>query len=103
MKISNKKHITKYGVIKDNPRMNKVYTVMNETDGITASPYTFKTIKEAKEFIRDFIKRYEKQGYYFSSRMERIEPKYLELSIRDKGMNEVWNNQYGYEPYGDKI
>lgn len=95
MKLSNKQHITKKGIVKKNPSKN-IYTVINETDGIPAGPFTFSTIKEAKQFIKEFIERFEKQGYYFTSRMERVEPKYLELSVRDKDMNEVYNNQYGY-------
>lgn len=58
------------------------YIVMNDTDGIPASPNTFKTVSEAKKFIQEFRKRFERQGYYFTSRQERINPKDVELSIQ---------------------
>jgi hypothetical protein len=59
----------------------KFYEVFNETDGIPASPHSFKTKKEAQDYITQFRARYSHQGYYFTSNMERINPKDVKLKI----------------------
>lgn len=51
----------------------KQYVIYNATDGILASPDTF-TDEEADQFIQDFPKRYEHQGYYLTANWERISP-----------------------------
>jgi hypothetical protein len=57
------------------------YIVMNDTDGIVASPDTYKSKAEAQKFINNFPKRFDFQGYYFTSNMERINPKDVKLRI----------------------
>ena len=61
--------------------MTKRLIVFNITDGIPASPHPFKTRLEAQKFIIEFRKRYEKQGYYFTSKMTRIKPEEVKLKI----------------------
>jgi hypothetical protein len=56
------------------------YIVWNTHDEITASPDVF-TREEAEQFVKDFPKRYEKQGY-FSSRGQRIPLENIKLDIR---------------------
>lgn len=55
--------------------------VMNQTDGIPANHDTFKSKEEAEKFCLEFRQRFYKQGYYFTSRMERISPDAVELEI----------------------
>ena len=62
--------------------MNK-FTVFNETDGVYASAEKFDTEKEAEEFIEDYLEIYKKQGYYFTNNMRRIDPKDVELTIKE--------------------
>ena len=57
------------------------YIVFNRTDGITASPFTFRTPYEAQQFIKDFRKRFDHQGYYLTSNMVRIHPDEVDLEI----------------------
>ena len=57
------------------------YHVFNYTDNIYASAEIILTKKEAKEFIRKFRKRYSKQGYYRNNRLEKINPKHIDLEI----------------------
>lgn len=47
------------------------FIVMNETDGILASPDDF-TDAEADQFIKEFPQRFERQGYYKTARGYRI-------------------------------
>ena len=71
------------------------YTIMNNTDGIMASPDIFSSIKKAKEFIINFPKRFEFQGYYLTNKRQRINPEEVEISILDDTGKEIYNNQYG--------
>lgn len=57
------------------------YIVFNKTDGITASPDTFSSIKKAEQFVKSFRERFNFQGYYFTSKMQRIDPKDVILEI----------------------
>ena len=57
------------------------FHVFNYTDGIPASDKFFKTEEEAEEFIKIFRKRFEVQGYYLTSGMERISPQDIDLKI----------------------
>jgi hypothetical protein len=59
------------------------YLVFNRTDGVYASPDLFKTIEEAEQFIAEFPKRYERQGYYRTSRWEKIAPEEVLLKIEE--------------------
>jgi len=56
----------------------QMYVVMNRTDGFLASPKTM-TDEEANKFIQDFPNRFKGQGYYLTSRRERIDPLDVEL------------------------
>jgi len=57
------------------------YVVFNQTDGIMASPGSFDSKEKAEEFIKGFRERFKFQGYYFTSKMERIDPEDVELEI----------------------
>lgn len=73
-------------------KTTKEYIVFNHTDGIIASPpdTTYATKKDAKEFIESFKQRFTKQGYYFTSNMERINPEHVDLEIIElKQLSEV--------------
>ena len=52
-------------IIKNNSGIDE-FLVFNDTDGFHASPESF-TFDEAIEFVRDFPKRFEAQGYYSSN------------------------------------
>jgi hypothetical protein len=58
------------------------FLVFNKTDGIYASPNEF-TKEEAEQFIKNFPKRFEFQGYYLTSNQERINPNLVELEIQE--------------------
>ena len=60
------------------------YLVFNKTDGIYASSEPFKTREDAEKFIKEFPKRYERQGYYRNSRMEKMRAEDVELEIEVK-------------------
>ena len=62
---------------------NKIigYQIFNYTDNIYASAETIYTLKKAKIFIREFRNRYKKQGYYRNNRLEKINPKHIDLEI----------------------
>lgn len=57
------------------------YHVFNYTDNIYASAEPILTKKKAKEFIREFRNRYNKQGYYRNNRWGKIKPKDIDLEI----------------------
>jgi len=63
------------------------YVVFNYTDNIFASPDVYDTKKEAKEFIKQFRKRYDKQGYYKTNTWEKINPEHIDLEILDEGFS----------------
>lgn len=54
--------------------------VYNSTDGVLAWPGQL-PINQAREFIREFPKRYERQGYYLTATGERIQPQNVELTL----------------------
>jgi hypothetical protein len=56
------------------------WKVINETDGIIASPKAM-TKKEAETFIKKFADRFKLQGYYLTSNNERINPDKIKFSI----------------------
>jgi len=57
------------------------YIVYNQTDGIIASPDSFKSPVEAEVFITNFRKRFRFQGFYLTSDMIKIDPADVELEI----------------------
>jgi len=56
------------------------YIVINETDGVPASPCTM-TRTEAVAFMKSFPRRFGQQGYYLTSGGERIDPLAVRLSL----------------------
>lgn len=58
-----------------------MWLVENRTDDIPAWPEPFESMSEAREFIRAFRARYEKQGYYLTVDGLRISPEHVELEI----------------------
>lgn len=56
--------------------------VYNSTDGVLAWPGPL-PLNQAREFIREFPKRYEKQGFYRTATGERIRPEDVELVLLD--------------------
>ena len=67
--------------IKDEIESRKIYDVWNCTDDIPASMDSM-CYSDAEQFVKDYPKRYEKQGYYFTNQMERINPNDVVLEIR---------------------
>lgn len=65
--------------------MGKKYVVFNRTDGIMASRGSFPSKKKANEWIVEFRKRFEVQGYYFTNNMQRIAPADVELEVLPHG------------------
>lgn len=59
------------------------FLVFNGTDGVYASADEFKTKEEAEQFIKEFPKRYERQGYYRTSLWEKIDAKEVLLKIQE--------------------
>lgn len=59
------------------------YLVFNKTDGFFAHPETFGTKQEAQEFINEFPKRFERQGYYLTADRIRIDPSEVDLEIHE--------------------
>ena len=56
--------------------------VYNSTDGVLAWPGPL-PLGQAKEFIREFPKRYERQRYYKTATGERIRPEDVQLILVD--------------------
>ena len=67
-----------------------MFHLFNETDGIYADANDYKTRKEAKKGIENFLRRFDHQGYYFTNRMERIPVSEVVISIRKE---KSWNDQ----------
>tara|TARA_R110000744_G_scaffold288557_1_gene399560 strand:- start:1161 stop:1370 length:210 start_codon:yes stop_codon:yes gene_type:complete len=65
--------------------MKTKYVVFNYTDNIFASADTYNTKKEAKEFITQFRKRFDNQGYYKTNNWDKINPNHIDLEILDEG------------------
>ena len=64
-----------------------LYVVMNETDGIPASPDAM-TYEAADKFCREFIERFAGQGYYLTAAGQRINPNEISLAIEPIEENE---------------
>lgn len=58
----------------------KTFLVFNATDGIYASPDEM-TKAEAEKFVREFPRRFDRQGYYLTSSRVRIDPADVKLEI----------------------
>lgn len=63
----------------DTEKTGDGFKVFNYTDDIYASPDVYPTKKKANEFIREFRKRFETQGYYRNNRMEKVAVKDIDL------------------------
>jgi hypothetical protein len=59
--------------------VGKGYKVFNYTDDIFASDKTFSNRTKANDFIKEFRKKYEGQGYYRDNRMRKIDVKDIDL------------------------
>lgn len=59
---------------------NDEWEVVNLTDGIIATPVISKS--EADNFIKEFSKKFKEQGYYLTSKGEKIKPEEVKLEIR---------------------
>lgn len=61
----------------------KSLQVWNMTDGFPATEEWFETPEEAKQFIKEFRKRFrDTQGYYLNHRQERMDPDEVNLKIK---------------------
>ena len=56
------------------------WEVINVTDGIVASPVISKT--EAHSFIEEFPSKYKAQGFYLTSKGEKIKPQEIKLEMQ---------------------
>ena len=65
---------------KDTKTTKEKFKVINETDGIIASPKAMSK-KEAEDFVKSFKDRFKIQGYYLTSNNERINPENIRLNI----------------------
>lgn len=63
------------------------FMVFNYTDGIYATNLVFDTRKQAEQFIIDFRKRYEEQGYYRDNFWNVIPIEDIDLEIIDSKFN----------------
>jgi len=63
------------------------YMVFNYTDDIYASNDVFKNKTEANNFIKEFRKRFENQGYYRDNRMEKVAIEDIDLLAIPKNFN----------------
>ena len=88
--VSEQEWEQRYSKGKNRPRYKKKskfevggFIVMNRTDGFTASGEVFETREEAQEFVDNFPKRYEAQGYYRNNNLEKMNPQDVELEIID--------------------
>jgi hypothetical protein len=58
-----------------------MYQLFNETDGLPASPETFKTREQAEACAKRFRERFAVQGYYLTAGGERIPPREVRLVV----------------------
>ena len=58
-----------------------MYQLFNETDGVFATPATFKTRKQAEACADKFRDRFGVQGYYLTAAGERIAPSEVVLRV----------------------
>lgn len=70
----------------------KKYMVFNYTDNIYASYDVFATKKQANYFIQQFKKRFEKQGYYRDSNMNKININDIDLLVIEENFNPLKKN-----------
>ena len=78
------------------------YMVFNYTDNLYASNDIFATKKEANNFISQFRKRFEQQGYYRDSNMNKIDIDDIDLLVIDENFNPFRYAEGGGVPDLDK-
>ena len=66
---------------------SKGYMVFNYTDNLYATDEVFKTRKLANDFIKKFISRFAKQGYYRDNQMNKIDVEDISLMIIPSDFN----------------
>ena len=71
----------------------KKYKVFNYTDNIYATDKTFLSKKSANQFIEDFRKRYEVQGYYKDNQWNKIPPSEIDLLVIEQNFIPYSNNE----------
>lgn len=58
-----------------------MYGIYNATDGVFASPDSFKTRRAARAYARRFRQRFAEQGYYLTADRQRIAVEDVRLEI----------------------
>jgi hypothetical protein len=98
------------GKFKKGGGIDKGYMVFNYTDNIYATGETFKTKKEANDFIKEFRNRFYKQGYYRDNQMNKIAIEDIDLLAIPSDFNPFrkFKNGGGVEgfahlPFGHEI
>ena len=66
---------------------SKGYMVFNYTDDIYATDEVFKTKKLANDFIKEFISKFAKQGYYRDNQMNKIDVEDIDLLVIPSDFN----------------
>ena len=72
--------------------VEKGYMVFNYTDNLYASNNVFATKKEANDFIKQFKKRFEQQGYYRDSNMNKIDVEDIDLLVIEENFNPLFDD-----------
>jgi hypothetical protein len=78
-------------MINQTKKVKSGFSVFNYTDNIYASHEIFETKTKAKEFITNFRKRFETQGYYRDNQMNKIALKDIDLLIISYDFNPLKN------------
>lgn len=71
------------------------YKVFNYTDNIYATDEIFSNKEKAKAFKDAFRKRFEIQGYYRDNRLNKIDPKHIDLETIPADFNPLQKARYG--------
>lgn len=58
------------------------FMIWNLTDNVPVTHEPLKDMDEVVKFKKQFYKRFEHQGYYLTSNMEKIDPKDVELMVK---------------------
>jgi hypothetical protein len=59
------------------------FRILNDTDGIRATPQTFRSREEAEQWCAKFRERFRAQVYYLTASCERIRPDEIQLRIEE--------------------
>jgi len=74
-------------MINQTKKVKSGFNVFNYTDNIYASHTIFETKAKAEEFITNFRKRFESQGYYRDNQMNKINIEDIDLLIISEDFN----------------